>query len=141
VGDPASRRKSFLECSSAARDAIEHHLIFSTNMSNKEEIARRKTAALAAIKQSAEDSHSSVVLFASHHLEELDPTYWQQHNGTKHPGRKQILDLLELRSHWGGEGDDGIEVFDFTLPGNVTEYVISVRFDNDGAVEDISMES
>lgn len=110
-------------------------------MAVEEEIARRTIAALAAIKQSADEADSGVTLFASHHLEELDLTYWQQHAGTPQPSRDRILDLLELRSHWGSDGENGIDVFDFTLPGDVTDYVISVRFDDDGAVGDISMES
>lgn len=110
-------------------------------MASGKEIKRRTIAALAAIKNSANDAASSVDLFASHHLEELDPSYWKQHTGTPSPSREQILGLLELRSHWGEEGEDGIDVFDFTLPGGVTDYVISVRFDEGGEVEDISMES
>ena len=47
--------------------------------------------------------------------------------------------MLVLREHWGG--DDEIETFDFTLPEDVTDYVISVRFDESGQVEEISMES
>ena len=48
-----------------------------------------------------------------------------------------------LRSHWGDEeeDEDGIDTFDFTLPEDVTDYVISVHFDEEGAVDDISMES
>ena len=34
-----------------------------------------------------------------------------------------------------------IETFDFTLPEDVTDYVISVRFGGSGQVEEISMES
>ena len=34
-----------------------------------------------------------------------------------------------------------MEVFDFTLSDEVTDYVISVRFDEAGSVEEVSMES
>jgi hypothetical protein len=34
-----------------------------------------------------------------------------------------------------------IEYFDFTLPDEVTDYVISVHFDDAGTIEGISMES
>jgi hypothetical protein len=34
-----------------------------------------------------------------------------------------------------------MEFFDFTLPGKVTDYVISVHFDAAGKVHEISMES
>jgi len=113
-------------------------------MSNsKKAIEHRTATALDAIKRSLDDGNddSGVSLFASHHLEELDAAYWKSHVGTPRPSVKQIIDLLELRSHWGDEDDDGIDTFDFTLPGKVTDYVISVRFDDDGEVEDISMES
>jgi hypothetical protein len=110
-------------------------------MAKHKEVARRTALALTAIKQSAADAESGIDLFASHHLEELDPAYWQQHTGTPRPSREQVLGLLVLRSHWDEEGDDGMDVFDFTLPGDVTDYVISVRFDGNGAVEDVSMES
>jgi len=110
---------------------------------SSQEIARRTSAALAAIRESADqgDEDSGIALFASHHLEELDAAYWQKHAGTPRPSAKQVLDLLELSSHWADDDDDGIDTFDFTLPGNVTNYVISVRFDEGGQVEDISMES
>ena len=106
------------------------------------EIARRTKVALAAIKESiGTNDDSGVDLFASHHLEELDPAYWQKHAGTPHPTPKQIINLLELRSHWGYETHDGIDAFDFTLPGKVTNYLISVRFNKRGEIENISMES
>lgn len=111
-------------------------------MSNgKKEIARRMTVALAAIKKSLNDSDSAALLFASHHLEELDAEYWKKHASTTKPSAKQVVDLLEFRSHWGDEDEEGIDTFDFTLPGDVTNYVVSVRFDDDGEVEDVSMES
>ena len=105
------------------------------------EIARRTAAALAAIKQSLGAEDSAVSMFASHHVEELDAAYWNKHAGTAKPTPKQVVDLLELRSHWGDDDEDGIDTFDFTLPGDVTDYIVSVRFDEDGEVEDISMES
>jgi Protein of unknown function (DUF2004) len=75
----------------------------------------------------------------SHHLEELDSSYWKKHLSTETPDPQRILELLELRSHWGG--DDEIETFDFTLPEEVTNYVISVKFDESGDVSEITMES
>jgi len=106
------------------------------------EVVRRTTVALAAIKQSiGTNDDIGVDLFASHHLQELDQAYWRKHAGTPHPTPKQIINLLELRSHWGYESHDGIDAFDFTLPGDVTNYLISVRFNKRGEIEDISMES
>jgi hypothetical protein len=61
--------------------------------------------------------------------------------GTPRPEPSQVIDLLELRSHWGDEAEDGIDTFDFTLPDGVTDYVIAVQFREDGEVDEISTES
>ncbi len=75
-------------------------------------------------------------LFVSHHLEELPQSYWERHLGTAKPTHAQVIELLVLRSKWDDE-----EVYDFTLPDEVTDYVVSVSFDEDGEIDDISMES
>lgn len=110
---------------------------------SEDEISRRETTARVAIKQAfgTAEGEFSADLFASHHLDELEGDYWHKHLGTRNPEPKRILDILELRSHWGDEDENGMEVFDFTLPEDVTDYVISVRFDETGEVEEISMES
>jgi hypothetical protein len=106
-----------------------------------DEIRRRENAARAAIKRAfgAADDEYGATLFVSHHLQELDSSYWKKHLSTESPDPSRILELLELRSHWGG-GDD-IETFDFTLPEDVTNYVISVKFDKSGKVSAVEMES
>lgn len=110
-----------------------------------EEISRRQSVAMAAIREvfGTEEDEAGATLFVSHHLEEIDAAYWEKHLETAAPEPSQVLDLLVLRSHWGdGEQDeDGIDTFDFTLPEEVTDYVISVHFDEEEAVDDISMES
>jgi len=105
------------------------------------EIEKRERAAIAAIRSAfgAEGDESSAAQFVEHHLEEIESEYWQKHLGTAKPEPFRVVDILVLQSHWGG--DDEIETFDFTLPEYVTDYVISVRFDESGQVEDISMES
>jgi len=107
----------------------------------RNEIEKREKAAVAAIRSAlgTEDDESGATLFVEHHLEEIEGEYWQKHVSTPTPEPLKVLDILVLRSHWGG--NDDIETFDFTLPENVTDYVISVRFDESGQVEDISMES
>ena len=107
----------------------------------QDEIEKREKAAIAAIRSAfgTEDDESGATLFVEHHLEEIGSEYWQKHFGIPKPEPIKVLGILVLRSHWGG--DDDIETFDFTLPENVTDYVISVRFDESGQVEDISMES
>lgn len=109
---------------------------------SEDEVLRREAMARAAIKQSlgTAEAEASADLFASYHLEELEEEYWQKHLGTRIPEPIRIFDILELRSHWGDGDDNGLDVFDFTLPGDVTDYVISVRFDETGDIEDISME-
>lgn len=108
-----------------------------------DEILRRTLTALNAIKSAyGQPGHEEdVTLFVEHHLDELNESYWQQHFGNSRPNPERVLDLLELQSHWGDEDDEGIDTFDFTLPGEVTDYVISVRFDESGAIEGIDMES
>jgi hypothetical protein len=108
---------------------------------NPDEIKKREAEARAAIKEAygTIDDEFGASLFVSHHLEELDATYWKKHFSTETPEPHRILELLELRSHWGG--DDEIDTFDFTLPEDATNYVISVAFDADGEVSGITMES
>jgi hypothetical protein len=105
------------------------------------EIKRRETSARAAIKRAfgAGDDEAGVSLFVLHHLEEIDADYWKKHFSTDRPDPLRILDALVLRSHWGGH--DEINTFDFTLPEEATNYVISVGFDGAGEVSGISMES
>jgi hypothetical protein len=78
----------------------------------------------------------SVDEFISHHLEELPSTYWKAKTGVETPSVNQVVDLLVLRSKWDDE-----EVYDFTLPDDVTDYVISVKYGENGELEDIDMES
>ncbi|RYF17181.1 MAG: DUF2004 domain-containing protein [Comamonadaceae bacterium] len=109
----------------------------------QDEAARREKAALGAIRNAfgTDADEFGATLFVSHHLEEIEAGYWQEHLGSATPEPVRVLDLLVLRSHWGDEEEDGMDVFDFTLPGEATDYVISVRFDDAGQVEEISMES
>jgi hypothetical protein len=112
-------------------------------MVDVDEVARREKAARAAIRKTfgTTEGEYGADLFVSHHLEELDNQYWRTHVGTEQPNGGQVLDILQFKSHWSGDDDDGLEIFDFTLPDDVTNYVLSVRFDDTGMVEDISMES
>ena len=107
------------------------------------EIKRREKAALSAIEDAfgTDEDELGATLFVSHHLEELDEAYWLEHLGTPKPEPRQVLDLLKLRSHWGDEDEDGLDTFDFTLPGDVTQYIVSVSFDVNGEVKAICMES
>ena len=108
---------------------------------NPDEIKRREAAARAAIKNAFDtaDAESEIALFISHHLEEIEPTYWKRHFATETPDPYRILDSLVLQSHWGG--DDEIDTFDFTLPDEATNYLITVSFDDAGHIANVAMES
>jgi hypothetical protein len=108
---------------------------------NPDEIKKREAAARAAIEKAigTDDDEFGATLFLSHHLEELDSSYWKKHLFTETPDPHRVLELLELQSHWGG--DDEIDTFDFTLPEEITNYIISVTFDESGDVSEITMES
>ena len=107
-----------------------------------EEIRRRERVAREAIRNSVgtKDGELGATIFVTHHIDELDEAYWQQHLGTSVPEPAQVLDMLELRSHWGDDESE-MTVFDFALPGEVTQYVLSIRFDDADEIEEISMES
>ena len=109
--------------------------------SSSEEISRREIAArkhIEAIYGKPGDEYG-VTLFVSHHLKEINPSYWAKHTGSDKPEAGQILGMLELRID--AEEEDEIEIFDFSLPGGVTDYVISVEFNESGGIVGVSMES
>lgn len=107
----------------------------------KHQMNNQETTARAAIKQAfgTPADKSGATLFVSHHLEEIEAAYWEAQLGTAQPEPARVLDILVLRSHW--RDDDGVDTFDFTLPGGVTDYMICVRFDDNGRVREVSMES
>lgn len=102
--------------------------------------AQRQAQALAAIQQAVgtEAGEDGVDLFADHHRHELPASYWQQHLGDVAPPSAAIIGLLVFKSAWG---ENESEYFDFTLPGDVTNYVVSVHFDEAGEIDAIAMES
>jgi len=110
-------------------------------MSIKEEIKKREQIARQAIYKAfgTEEDEFGGTLFVTHHLEEIEKEYWVKHIGTEIIEPEKILGLLVLKSHWGGEKD--IDIFDFTLPEDITDYVVSVQFDEKGEVSNIVMES
>ena len=113
-------------------------------MNNTEQIQRLEQKARAAILsayQSAADENE-VRLYAEHHLEELEPEYWLKNLGTVTPQPLQVLKVLELSPHidWVLEEDENYRI-DFTLPEEVTQYVLCVELDRDETVVGISMES
>lgn len=82
-----------------------------------------------------------VTLFVSHHLEELEASYWIKQLGTSKPEPRQVLELLELCPRDDEEEEEEEAILDFTLPGGITNYLIGVEFDAAGQVTRIDMES
>ena len=117
---------------------------YGTNMlASKDEIERRRGLALRAIHDAhgTQDQEHGVTLFVSHHQSELGDDFWLKHCDAAKPTTRQVLDALVLQSHWGDDEDDGIDHFDFTLPANATNYLLSVTFDESGHISGIDMES
>ena len=102
----------------------------------------RQATALRAIKSlyGKPKGEFGPTLFVSHHLKEIDAAYWQRTVGAEQPNPDQILNLLVLVDSWSSEGDEIVDTFDFNLPENVSNYLLSVRFQGDGQVVDVSME-
>lgn len=107
----------------------------------KEERELREGRAREAVKRShgTEEGEYGATLFVSHHLEELDSAYWQEHFDTESPEPGRVLSILQVQPHV--EEEDDLGTLDFVLPGEVSDYLLCVQFDGDGAVVDISMES
>ena len=80
-------------------------------------------------------------LFVSHHLEEFEPTDWLRNLKISEPTAKQILKSLVLIDEWSSNDDEVIDTFDFSLPNEMTNYLLSVRFKNRKEIESVSMES
>lgn len=76
----------------------------------------------------------NVLLFVEHHLEEVDPEYWQKYFGSTQPEALAVIEKLILQDN----SDENL--LDFTLPNEATQYVLCVTFEAD-KVTDISMES
>ena len=81
-----------------------------------------------------------VSLFVSHHIDELNSEEWVACLGSALPSPQDVIDCLVLRDAWDSREDGTIDTYDFTLPKDLTQYVICVRFDGD-AISEISMES
>ncbi|MBK1790997.1 DUF2004 domain-containing protein [Persicirhabdus sediminis] len=109
---------------------------------HQDTIDKFSSIALSAIKAAygTEDDEYGSTLFVAHHLEELEASYWQSHFKVDVPEASQILDSLVLSPYCIDEEDEVINNLDFTLPGEVTNYLICVCFEGDEVI-DITMES
>lgn len=85
----------------------------------------------------ARRSEADPALFVEHHLQTLPDAVWARLGG-RPDSAEQLLDLLVPISLWG---EQGRVVLDFTLPGDVTDYVLGVAFDDAWTVDEVVMES
>ncbi len=99
-------------------------------------IQRGREALIAAL--GTPEGQDSVDLFVQHHLDELDPAWWQAQLGTGVPDARSMLGLLE-REMLSDDGT-GFQV-DYCLPDDISDYRLVVAFDRNGAVTGIAMES
>ncbi|OTG64796.1 DUF2004 domain-containing protein [Acinetobacter silvestris] len=113
-------------------------------MKNAAQILRLERKARAAMLSTYQNDteENAVRLYATHHLEEIESDYWVKNLGTTTPQPLQVLNMLELSPNldWTLEADE-IYRIDFTLPDEVTQYVLCVELDHDESVIGISMES
>ncbi len=103
----------------------------------REAIAREKIKALYGVS----GGEYGPTLFVQHHLNQIEAAYWLRIMGVEQPRAEQILNALVLVDSWSSEGDNVANTLDFGLPGNVSNYLLSVRFSDDDQVIDVSMES
>jgi hypothetical protein len=78
-----------------------------------------------------DDEDGPVSMFVAHLTEEIDSADQTTLFGTATPTGSAFLQKLILRSvsfHADGDEDD-FSRFDYTLPGDLTQYVVAVRFD------------
>jgi len=88
--------------------------------------------------------YPSIGLFVRHHLEEIPAEYWREQFGQANPDSQSVLSLLvPIADDNDMEDEDETEnsPIDFSLPGEVTNYVLAVYIDSVGNIDDIAMES
>ena len=90
----------------------------------------------------AEDEHW-VGEYIEHHLDQLEPDAWKAvlPEGAE-PTVPSVRERLILRRIWGSYDEDGLSLtLDHGLPAELTDYVIAVRIDASGEIDDVAMES
>ncbi len=107
-----------------------------TNKDQKIEIATKEISK----RCRTPDGEMSVDLFVSHHQEEIAPSEWKSLLGNANPSEDEILASIVFKTSWDSEDDGVIDTYDITLPNDLTQYVISVRFDCD-QIASVDMES
>ena len=102
----------------------------------REAVARAKLLELLG----SEEGEFGSTLFVSHHKEELGSEYWKGEFGEVDPKPEEIIEGLVLVGSWDSEDGGNIDTYDFSLPGGVSNYLLSVRFAGD-EISDVSMKS
>ncbi|HSC89784.1 MAG TPA: DUF2004 domain-containing protein [Polyangiaceae bacterium] len=103
-----------------------------------------KMARVAMVDEMAEGEESASGLYAVHHAEELPEAEWKKIFGSAPEETTEEAFLAQLRLDRVGlyPGDaERCLVLDYTLPGEVTNYVLCVSIDANGQIEAIDMES
>lgn len=88
----------------------------------------------------ADDPGESGLLYAEHHIAEIEPKAWESVHGLDHtPTVAELLALLQPVALWG----DPTECLhlDFSIGEDLTQYVLSFEVRPDGTLGDIDMES
>ncbi len=106
------------------------------DLKEKEAAARKEIE----VRYDKPEGEFGPTLFVSHHLEEVETEYWVDVYGTEMPEPSQILGELVLKHAWSSADDGVIDVLDFSLPNDITDYVLSVRFIG-SEIASIDMES
>ena len=104
---------------------------------------KKAKTALAKIKSlhGTPEGEYGPTLFVSHHLEEISKAEWMELLKTETPTSEQMLDALILIDTWSTSDDGAIDTYDFSLPDNLTNYLLSACFSADGKSIEVSMES
>lgn len=94
----------------------------------------------AARRRLADDPGESGLLYAEHHLAEIEAEAWESALGLDHaPTVAELLALLEPVALWGDPAE-GLHL-DLSIGKDLTQYVLSFDVRPDGALGDLTMES
>lgn len=105
-------------------------------------VAEAHVALLSDLKSAGDDNE--VKEYIEHHLDELEKGYWSEVCGSSNPSVCEVAIKLTVQPFWLEEalqGESDLDRVDFTLPRDVTDYVLCVEYSEDGEFQNISMQS
>jgi len=85
------------------------------------------------------EAHATV-LYASHHIDELDTESLISATGDAKPDQETLLSKLILLDSWEDEDTETVNM-DFILPNDVTHYMLCVKYNSSEELLSIEMES